>query len=75
MNGRIATRENTLANLVNVDDVWMIERRGSLRLLNKSAEPIRVADKIGAENLERNRPIERCVGCLVNFAHATATQE
>jgi hypothetical protein len=60
-----------LTNLVNVCDVWMIERRCGFRLLHKATHAILVCSDVGWQNLQHDFAIELCVVRQTHLAHST----
>jgi len=44
-----------LANLIDVRDVRMVERRGSFRLLYEAPHPVVIGGKLSRQNLQRKR--------------------
>ena len=50
-------------------DVWMVERRGGLRLLLEALEYQRIGDPVG-EHLDRHRTRQSRVMSAIDFAHA-----
>ncbi len=63
------------ADLVDVCDVWMIERRGRRRLLFEAAHPILVQSELGRQDFQRDFAIQARVLSEVDFAHPTCAEE
>src|SRR5215471_14271169 len=64
----------SFGNLVNVRDVWMVQRRGSFCLLNEACHTILIRRDACRENFECYAPIECCVPRTINFAHAACAE-
>ena len=62
-----------LAGVVDDRDIGMCERRGGLRLLYESAHSIGVAAGRW-QQLQRDPPMQPCIVCEKNLAHATGTE-
>ena len=63
------------AVVVDGDDVRMVERGGSLRLLAEPAAELRVAPVLGTEELDGNVAVQLGVMGPVDGGHATLAQE
>src|SRR5437773_1457180 len=57
-------------DVVNRNDVGMVQRRGSLGLLNEPALALRVGDLIRPQNLDGDKPGQSRIAGLVDNAHA-----
>src|ERR1700761_8981006 len=55
--------------------VWMIECCGCLRLLGKTAQPVRVPRNKGRQDFDCHIPLQKRVASAVYLAHAARTQE
>src|SRR5882724_7169391 len=58
-----------LADLVNGQDVWMIERNDCVRFLFKPLQPLCVACKAQGQEFERGFPPRDNIGGKIDFAH------
>src|SRR5262245_1291660 len=63
-----------LADFVNGQDVWMIERRSRLRLLHEAAHTRGVFGKSNRQEFERDLAAELGVFGQINFAHSACTE-
>ena len=59
-------------DFVNGDDVWMIERRGGLRLLHEPAAAILVGQAVGGQHLDRHLAAQPSIARAIHLAHAPA---
>jgi len=60
-------------DVVDGDDVRVIQRRSSLRFLNKPLFAV-ATDGGGAQNLDRGRPVEARVHGFIHHTHSTGTE-
>ena len=60
-----------LANFVNRENVWMVQRRSSARFLKEAATAILLRDVLRREQLQRHHTLELIVVSFVDSAHAT----
>src|SRR5262249_22381427 len=63
------------ANLVNGDDVWMVERRGSFGLLLKAAQPVSIICKRSRQDFDGDLAVEPRVAGAPDFAHPARAEE
>ena len=70
-----ATSEAGLADIVQIADIRMIERRDRAGFALEPLSPVAVARELPRENLDRDHAIETHVPCLVDLAHAPGTEE
>ena len=63
-----------LANFMDGDDVWMIERGSSLCFADKAAQSIFVIGILCGQQLERDFAIELRIAGKINLAHPTFAQ-
>jgi hypothetical protein len=63
------------SELIDGEDVWVVERRCSLRLLLKASQSSFVSGVISGQELERNSPIEPRVSRQIDLAHATSSEQ
>jgi hypothetical protein len=68
-------RALAVADLVDVRDVGMIERRGRFCLADKALHPIRIRRDVGRQDLQRHFPIELCILGQVHGAHSAGTEQ
>jgi len=61
-------------NIVDGDDVRMIERGGSARLLYEALRACRVSDFIGGKDFDRNYSLQARVVGLINLTHAAGAK-
>ena len=61
-------------DIVDVDDVGMVQRRGRFRLLHEAPIALGVLDPLGRQDLDRHGPVEMRVSGFVYHAHAAAAQ-
>src|SRR6266700_1961059 len=57
------------ANLINMSDVGMIERRRGLRLANKAIHAVTIGSKLSRKELQRDLAIELGVLCEIHLTH------
>ena len=67
---RDEVRAVALANLVDVRDVWMIERGRRFRFLNETAHAVLIRGKISGQNLHRHFAIEFRVLGQIDLTHS-----
>src|SRR5712671_4234712 len=60
----------TLADLIHVCDVRMIERRRGFRFLDETAHAILVCSHLGGQNFQRHLTIEGCILGQIDFTHS-----
>ena len=61
----------SLANLVDVRDIWMIEGRGGFGFLHEAPHALLVRGNLGGQNLQRYLAIQFCVLREIDFTHPT----
>src|SRR6516162_10861104 len=66
-------RRVVLADLVNCQDVWMIERDYRVRFLLKPLQALRVPSKAHRQEFECGLAARDHVGGQIDFAHSTAS--
>ena len=59
-----------MADLIDRDDVWMVQRRGGPRFLLEAIEPAGVRRYFGGQHLEREFAAELRVARPIDLAHA-----
>ena len=68
-------RPSALADLVDVRDVWMIERRGRSRFLFEAAHPILVRSDVGRQDFQSDFAIQTRVLREIDLTHTTRAEE
>src|SRR5258708_12657046 len=63
-----------LSDFVNMSDVWMVERGGGFRFLNKTTHAVRICSEVSRKNLECDLAIEGYILGQINFPHTTRPQ-
>ena len=69
------SRAVVIADLVNREDVRVVERRRRPRLVQKTAQSLRIAAQLRPQYLERDRSPERRIDGLVDLAHPAGAEE
>jgi hypothetical protein len=64
-----------LANLINRDDVWMIQRRGGARFLLKAAYSFRLVGKTIGQYFKRHFAAQLCILRQIDFSHPAGAEE
>ena len=62
------------ANLVDVRDIWMIERGRGFGFLHKPSHAVSICSQISRKNLQRDFTIQLSVLCEVHFAHSAGAE-
>jgi hypothetical protein len=62
------------ADVVNSANVWVIQRRRSLRLTPETFKCGSVVCRLGRQKLKRDESMEASILCLVNHSHPAATE-
>ncbi len=60
--------------LVDRADVWVIQRRGGLRLLDESSLGVFVGGQVRREEFQGGRPVQYDVACTVHDTHSAAAK-
>ena len=60
-------------NLINVSDIWVIQRGRGLRLLHQASHSILVGPDVNRENLQRYSTPKFGIFCQIHFTHAALT--
>ena len=64
-----------LADFVDSDDVWVIQRRCRLGLLNEPPHAVGVFNQVGGQKLQGDGAAQSRVFCFVDFAHAARAKQ
>src|SRR5271166_1229816 len=59
---------------VNGKNVGMVQRRGRLRFLLKTAQPVGISRKVRRQDLDRHFALQSRVAGAVHFAHSARTK-
>src|SRR5262245_9435510 len=71
MNSVAMNRRHSWAttNLIDGDDIRMVKRRSSLRLLHEAPHAFLVCSHLSRQNLQRHRAIEFGILCQIDLTH------
>ena len=73
--GYYVWRSLVIANVVDAQNVWMVERRNRLGLLGEAADAIRVRCKRRRQNLDGHITAKPRVTSTIDLAHCTDANE
>ncbi len=55
--------------------MWVVERRGKLRLAQKPGAEVRVVGELGRDHLQRYVPVETCVTSEEDGPHSASAED